>query len=251
MDKVRWAVRSSHSARGFTLIELSIVMVVIGIIAAVMVSILPDIAGMGQDRNVDKRLERAEQAVIAYVAAKGRLPCPDISSPLDGSEGDCSQAHGYLPYKELGLSSGNDPWGNRMRYAVFLGGDGVDPPLTEVDGDDESHPFERFCGDCSNSYGLEYFLCEAAGDPLFGDDDHLAILEINRSEAPSNSDDAQQHVAFVIVAGSEGQRIVDNPINDDPLRYAHPNQPRIDGYHERVRAVTFRQLHSELGCGGL
>lgn len=118
--------------RGFTLIELAIVLFVVALLLGGM--LLP-LAGQQDIRNfgdTQKILAESRDALLGFAMAHDRLPCPAVApngveSPLGG--GACTNPHnGFLPAATLGLSPVDaqgyrlDGWGgetiNRIRYAV-------------------------------------------------------------------------------------------------------------------------------------
>lgn len=114
--------RNTRRHGGFTLTELSIVLVVIGLLAA---------ASLGAFANRDgRRIEasaeaaRIEAAVVAFARLQHRLPCPDTSA--DGREGNAAGTcpagteTGWVPYESLGLA--NPPAAQRARYLVYRNG---------------------------------------------------------------------------------------------------------------------------------
>jgi len=118
-------------SRGFTLIEMA---VVIAVIALLLSSILVPLATQVEERRIaDTRrmLDEAREALLGFLIANGRLPCPASESPMsNGLEspaggGNCTNFYnGFLPAATLGLTPTDaqgfmiDPWGNRIRYAV-------------------------------------------------------------------------------------------------------------------------------------
>jgi type II secretory pathway pseudopilin PulG len=146
--------RSPDRAAGHTLVELALVLLVIAILA--LATALP-LAAQVEMRRVDETrrlLDEARDAILAFAAMHGRLPCPasaashgDESFDAGGSGSDGRCAHfldGFLPAAALGLSPldpegfARDAWqtpGNRIRYAVS--GDpvnGVAQALTRTNG---------------------------------------------------------------------------------------------------------------------
>jgi prepilin-type N-terminal cleavage/methylation domain-containing protein len=116
-------------SRGFTLIEMA---VVVGVIVLLLSSILVPLATQVEERRIaDTRrmLDDAREALIGFVVANGRLPCP-ASTSSNGNEhfagpNNCNNYYnGFLPAATLGLTPTDaqgfliDPWGNRIRYAV-------------------------------------------------------------------------------------------------------------------------------------
>ena len=133
---------SSQNA-GFTLIELSVVLLILAIITAGILSII-NRKGDAQNINfTNERLNLIEQAIGRYVALNEHLPCP---APMDAPENtasfgfatDCTATpvtdetwetgtgtetirFGALPTRTLGLSDKMmiDAWKGRIGYAVI------------------------------------------------------------------------------------------------------------------------------------
>jgi prepilin-type N-terminal cleavage/methylation domain-containing protein len=96
-----------HPHRGFTLIEVAISMVILGLVMTGLVVSLSQ--QLQQRRLLDTRttLAEANDALIAFVTANARLPCPAIvgSNGLEATTapGTCTAAAGFLPAVTLGL----------------------------------------------------------------------------------------------------------------------------------------------------
>jgi len=128
--------------RGFTLIELSVVVLVITLLLG---SLLIPLATQVEQRNVSetqKRLQEVKDALIGFAIANGRLPCPAIATGAStdsgvesvagaAASGNCTTFagtnDGYVPGITLGLANLDsqgfvvDAWGlqqNRIRYAI-------------------------------------------------------------------------------------------------------------------------------------
>lgn len=134
-DEVAARGRSCASASGFTLVEIAVVLVVVGLL--MMSMLLPLSAQLEQKQASDtlKRLEDAREALIGYALINGRLPCP-ASSASAGVENftglACSNPYdGFLPARTLSIypqsSDGFaiDAWNNPIRYAVSSVGSNV------------------------------------------------------------------------------------------------------------------------------
>jgi len=101
---------------GFTLIEMAIVLVIVGIIVSIVASVLPSLIQSGKIKKAQAMLEDADRAIRGYSIVQYRLPYADSGS--DGNE-DTGVYVGNLPYRTLGLFSGNDAWGNSIKYGVY------------------------------------------------------------------------------------------------------------------------------------
>ena len=122
-----------QSQRGFTLVEMAIVLVLFGIAMSMglkMVTANLDNAAYSATKS---KQERIKLALMGYLRSNGRLPCPDTNLPPNGSEnGDgtgtganftCTLAgtnFGVVPYVSMGLTREDvlDGWGNYFTYKV-------------------------------------------------------------------------------------------------------------------------------------
>lgn len=141
-------------SRGFTLVELAVVMAIVGLVLG---SLMYTLSAQTEQRNFEdtrRRLDQARELILAFAIVKGRLPCParytnsgshsngqesfcmaaagGHSTTCSGSETTVEQAHGtcsnhydgYLPAASIGYQQTDsdgfavDNWGNRIRYSV-------------------------------------------------------------------------------------------------------------------------------------
>ena len=105
------------SPSGFTLIEMAVVMMISGIIIATMITLLPTFVKSDKIKENRTRMTKYDNALQGYIITHFRLPLADIDG--DGFEEDGTadeDAFGYLPYRTLGLHSGDDAWGHPVRY---------------------------------------------------------------------------------------------------------------------------------------
>jgi prepilin-type N-terminal cleavage/methylation domain-containing protein len=129
---------SEIAHRGFSLVEIAIVMVIIAILITAVG--IPLATQIDQQRNVEtqKQLEQIKEAIYGYAMANGRLPCPATVAGFYGVansngvqspnvNGTCTVKVGYVPAVTLGLLPVDadkvmvDAWGltqNRVLYAV-------------------------------------------------------------------------------------------------------------------------------------
>ncbi len=104
------------SDKGFTLIEMAVVMVIVGIVISIMVTVLPSLIQTAKIKEARAILEKTDHALQGFAISNNRLPFADNDG--DGLEDD-NHFTGDLPYITIGLSSGDDAWGNPIRYGVY------------------------------------------------------------------------------------------------------------------------------------
>jgi prepilin-type N-terminal cleavage/methylation domain-containing protein len=115
--------------KGFSLAEMAIVLVIVGLLIGGLLAPLSVQIDQRNFNDTQKRIENANELLLGFAIANGRLPCP-ASSTSSGDEspsggGTCTNYYdGYLPAKALGMqptdSSGYavDAYNNRIRYAL-------------------------------------------------------------------------------------------------------------------------------------
>jgi prepilin-type N-terminal cleavage/methylation domain-containing protein len=106
---------------GFTLIEIALALFIIALLAGSLFVPLNARVEARQIAEVEMMLAEAKEELLGYAAARGYLPCPDITN--DGEEdvaagGTCLASSGNFPATTLGMNRHFDPWGNRLRYRV-------------------------------------------------------------------------------------------------------------------------------------
>lgn len=118
--------KSPAFQRGFSLIELAIVMLVIGLLVG---GLLAPLTAQIDQQNINetrKSLAEIREAIIGFAMVNGRLPCPALGSVATTTAGagteaatPCVTASGVLPWATLGLRE-TDAWGRRYTYQVRL-----------------------------------------------------------------------------------------------------------------------------------
>ncbi len=121
-----------RKARGFTLIEIVVVLLIVGIIIAMAAAVTRGVSA-GQKRSLTgTRLATVDLALMQYVQQRKRLPCPAVGTtpgtdpnaglegPRDGTGCTGNQANGVAPWRELALSEAeaSDGWDRRLTYRV-------------------------------------------------------------------------------------------------------------------------------------
>jgi prepilin-type N-terminal cleavage/methylation domain-containing protein len=143
-------MRSAETkVRGFTLIELAVVIV---IVALLLGALLVPLATQVQSRNIKETresLDEIKEALLGYAVTQARLPCPDTDR--DGLENACGGVgipidvvEGFLPWQDLAVPA-TDAWGRIFRYAVArefteVAQPGAPAALRQLDLTDASNP---------------------------------------------------------------------------------------------------------------
>ena len=109
----------TFAQRGFTLIELAIVMFIVALLLGGMLLPLSAQQDIRARQETEKVLGEARDALFGYVVVNGRLPCPDTDADgaENGTPGACTNQDGDFPYQTLGTAQ-SDGWGYRLRYRV-------------------------------------------------------------------------------------------------------------------------------------
>ena len=111
-----------RTQQGFTLVEIAIVLVIVGLMIGGLVT--PLSAQLEQRRvgDTQKALDDAREALIGFALRNGYLPCPAVSASNgleDRSENRCrgERRVGYLPWATLGVGR-LDGWNRILGYSV-------------------------------------------------------------------------------------------------------------------------------------
>lgn len=143
-----------NTADGFTLIELSVILLILAIFAVGILSTQRTNTDRGKVESANEELERIQKAIASYVETNGFLPCParrdlqtdnvnfgrgDVAGetctpvavqtlsgikdvlPPGGVAGNDAVRIGMVPVQTLGLPAAYafDPWNNRYTYVVI------------------------------------------------------------------------------------------------------------------------------------
>lgn len=118
---------------GFTLVELAVVMVLIGIVMTLGLKTLNATLGTAAFSETKAKQERIKVALIGYLRTHGTLPCPDNSGEAvvatGGAPEKCESAadgFGVIPWITLEIPRETvvDGWGNYFSYRVANGSGG-------------------------------------------------------------------------------------------------------------------------------
>ncbi|UGQ48358.1 prepilin-type N-terminal cleavage/methylation domain-containing protein [Massilia endophytica] len=109
-------------ANGFTLVEISIVLVIVGLLVGGLITPLGVQLEQRRAADTRKAMEEAREALAGFAVRNGYLPCPAISASngLEDRSGErCTNERriGFLPWATLGVQR-LDAWGRLYLYSV-------------------------------------------------------------------------------------------------------------------------------------
>jgi prepilin-type N-terminal cleavage/methylation domain-containing protein len=124
-----------RGARGFTLIEMAVVIAVMGFLLAILFGITRSVVSQQRYQTTRARMANLDTAFAGYVATNKRLPCPADGRTASSTSGagtesstgaglartcNNNQQYGVVPWTTLGLtaSDAEDGWGVRFTYRV-------------------------------------------------------------------------------------------------------------------------------------
>ncbi|MFK5986070.1 MAG: type II secretion system protein [Pseudomonadota bacterium] len=234
---------------GFTLIELSITLIVMGLLASAALSLYQPGQQLKAQLEMQQELKKTTQSLINYALRHYRLPCPDTDQ--DGYE-DCASSYntGSIPFFTLGLNNKtaitNTASGvTNMIYGVYRDSAAPDKNLTFSQPSSLSSSINDFITRLNNAL----LALPTVNFPyVTGDGIYNAENCINNFE----------NMAFVIAsAGGEDRSGNGNPFDGINQNLAHngngancfssPIRPEDANYDDGVIAISFTAMLGYMG----
>jgi prepilin-type N-terminal cleavage/methylation domain-containing protein len=238
-------------SRGFTLIELAIVLLILSaLFAGILIPFTTQIE-LRRVADTQKTMLEIREALIGFAETNGRLPCP-ASAASHGQEsfvvpsgdkinGNCSNFFdGFVPAALLGIGpSGGagyvlDAWNNRIRYAVsnnnqLPSGTPPAPPLPPANFD--------FTG--MGSFPSSSGEMRNVGMPALGPDLHVCSTAtgITAASCAAGTSLVDTAVAVIYSTGPNAMRPDPGSVRVDENANANPNSGSNDKFfvsHDRA-----------------
>ncbi len=108
-------------ASGFTLVELTIVLIIVGLLLGTLMVPLSAQIDQRNYNETQRQMDEIREALIGFAVVNGRLPRP-ATSATDGTEnpancGSDAACTGFIPWTTLGVKK-TDAWNKMIRYSV-------------------------------------------------------------------------------------------------------------------------------------
>lgn len=261
--------------KGFTLLEVAIVLAVVGLLLAGGVNLLSSSGDTAKYKQTQSDLQEVKEALITYfIQNNGVLPCPDIDNdPNNTSYGDadynsgsataggvCTNYEGWLPHANLGIGGG-DAWGERYKYVVSRAftATAVSPPSVCTGGvsrDAASTAWRISLYDLSNGTSVPPAMPSGA---LVGDWAAFALISTGKNGRQANANITPSSVgAFQGCSGlnpREQYHCVATTVSATQPFYLRHGTPMSDGatitFDDTVVWVGDMQLISQLRKTGI
>jgi hypothetical protein len=236
--------------RGINLIELSITLVVMGLVLAATWQMMPRLQNLplfkSNSVNAGTTIEQAQRALEGFILANGRLPCPDSTADNKGLEQCANGAvKGWLPTKTLGISL-SEP----VRYGVYRESNvnlALDKDLAAMK--------NRYSPLLPNDLKTSYAAFEK-NNPL-----DFCIASLNLAEQRGTfltAGSSSVPIAYgLAVAGlrnadGDGDGNFFDGLNSESStnigRFEMQGAPKVQTYDDETRTVGAAELFERLGC---
>ena len=202
---------------GFSLVELSIVLLVMGLLLGGLVVPLAAQRDNARLKDGQELLESVQASIEGFALVNGFLPCPATPSSAGYSAtsgGACTLQHGFVPATTLNLVGARnednlllDPWGSPIRYSVSASDvDGNGNWDFTFPGEMQAITMQTLMPDlvvCATSSGSSATACGSASVTL-ADQSPAVIYSLGKDWRSFSSADQLENVGDTVSGGPPG-----------------------------------------------
>lgn len=206
-----------HGQSGFSLVELSIVLLIMGLVLGGLAMPLAVQRENSRIKDGQTQLQSIQTAVEGFALVNGFLPCPATPASAGfaaASGGACTTQHGFVPATTLdvgGVRNADnlllDPWGSPIRYSVTdadVDGNGIWDFTSP--GEMQSVTMPVLAPDlvvCSTATGASATACGSANVTL-SNQSPLVIYSLGKDWTSFSSADQLENVGDTLGGGASG-----------------------------------------------
>jgi prepilin-type N-terminal cleavage/methylation domain-containing protein len=251
--------RLSVRQRGFTFVEISAVLILLGMVSAILAQVVPAMRRASLTAETVRQLSAVQSGLQAFSAIHGRLPCADTTGDgLEDASPSCATT-GHLPYLTMGhLQPLLNAEGYAFRYSLYQRGGDTLRSTALLGSNMERYRPTIGAGATvtlsdkaytTSNRRLDFCQGLRAGMDAGFDEQYLHV------ETPGGT---RKHVAYVLVDPGVGNMDLlgdrfdgRNGLATSALpRFDHPNRAQSITYDDRVIVAYFDALWQSMGCSG-
>ena len=223
--------REPRPEAGFTLVELTIVLVIVALLIGGMLLPLAIQKDIQNTAETQRQLGEIKEALLGFALANGRLPRP-ATSLTDGAENpalcaDDAACTGHLPWTSLGVKK-TDAWNKMIRYSATPAYANAPFALTTVgskkvqtrDAAGAASYLIGGAGACSLTSPCAPAVVYSAGKNNWGvAEDGTALPD----ESANNGDEDANAIASAVFFARERSTVASGGEFDDQVSWISPN----------------------------
>ncbi len=206
--------------QGFSLIELAVVLMIVGILLGGFITTLSGRIEQSKREQTKKQLQEITSALLGFAVRYRYLPCPTTANGGGREQravGGCKLQNGFIPGRTLGLSGSYnrdmlllDSWHNPIRYSITSANTNafVNAGQIKATGLNKLSPDLIICDRASTTN-----CSTAAGETKIADNAPFVVISLGRDGdrfvnliAP-NSDEGENSAEATVVANTSGENL--------------------------------------------
>lgn len=248
---------SAKSQRGFSLVELAIVLLIMGLVLGGLAMPLATQRENARVKDGLEQLESIRDSVEGFALVNGFLPCPATPASdgyADSIGGSCTVQHGFVPATTLDVGGvRNDdnlllnPWGSPVRYSVTASDADANGSWDfTTPGELQSVTMPVLAPDlvvCSTASGASATACANANVTL-SDRSPAVVYSLGKDWTSFSSPDQLENVGSTLGGGASGRSY---PVAADDVFVARGRSDMSGGeFDDQLLWVSANALYRSL-----